>query len=39
VLVDGRCDGCGLCVSVCPRHAISMIAEESGQEETAGNGE
>jgi len=26
-IVDGRCIGCGLCVSVCPTEAISMVAK------------
>jgi len=26
-VVDGRCIGCGLCVSVCPTDAISMVAK------------
>jgi ferredoxin len=26
-MVGGRCIGCGLCVSVCPTEAISMVAK------------
>jgi Fe-S-cluster-containing hydrogenase component 2 len=26
-IVDGRCIGCGLCVSVCPEDAMSMVAK------------
>jgi Fe-S-cluster-containing hydrogenase component 2 len=26
-VIDGRCIGCGLCVSVCPTEAISMVAK------------
>ncbi len=27
VIVEGRCIGCGLCVSVCPAEAISLVAK------------
>lgn len=26
-IVDGRCIGCGLCVSTCPEEAISLVAK------------
>jgi Fe-S-cluster-containing hydrogenase component 2 len=26
-ITDGRCIGCGLCVSVCPTEAISMVTK------------
>jgi electron transport complex protein RnfB len=26
-VIDGRCIGCGLCVSVCPVEAISLVAK------------
>jgi Fe-S-cluster-containing hydrogenase component 2 len=30
-IIDGRCIGCGLCVSACPTEALSMV-KKSGME-------
>ena len=34
--VTGKCDGCALCVDVCPFHAISVTERGSSSGETAG---
>jgi Fe-S-cluster-containing hydrogenase component 2 len=30
--VDGRCIGCGLCVSTCPTHTLNLVRKSSKEQ-------